>query len=65
MSTPSTHLPTTEGQDGAKETSKIHHLSRRKMLGLVPDTGHWVAETAPKEMLAALRVFGPVPRERR
>jgi pimeloyl-ACP methyl ester carboxylesterase len=38
MSSSSTHLPTPEDQDGAKETSKIHHLSRREMLGLVGST---------------------------
>ena len=56
MSSSSTHLPTPEGTgEGSADAMKLAADDVQTVV--IPDTGHWVAEQAPEEMLAALTEF--------
>jgi pimeloyl-ACP methyl ester carboxylesterase len=69
MSSSSTHLPTPEGPgsvSGAPNlpagftdtfTSRYIDTGELRQHAVIPGVGHWVAEQAPEEMVAALTEF--------
>jgi hypothetical protein len=69
MSSTSTRLPTPEGPgsvsgapnlpDGFSDTftSRYIDTGELRLHAVIGGTGHWVAEQAPEEMMAALRDF--------
>jgi hypothetical protein len=69
MSSSSTHLPTPEGPgsvsgapnlpEGFTDTFASRYIGTGevRLHAVIGDDGHWVAEEAPEEMLAALTAF--------
>ena len=67
MSSSSTHLPTPEGPGsgaiggaeswGEEAGNGMKPAATDVQSVVIPDTGHWVAEQAPEEMLTALTEF--------
>jgi pimeloyl-ACP methyl ester carboxylesterase len=69
MSSSSTHLPTPEGPGsvsgaiggaeswGEEAGNGMKPSADDVQSVVIPDTGHWVAEQAPEEMLTALTEF--------